>query len=242
MSELFYSPRISASTVVLQDSEAHHAINVLRMKQHDTIRLFDGKGTTAEGHIAAISRREVQIAVETVVVHQRPERPRLFVAAAPPKGDRLKWMIEKLTELGVDRFIPLQTSRSVVHPGASKLDKLNATIVSAAKQSGNIWMMELSPPVSFRELLAQHDSHYVLAHPSPPPNASESDCPPSPAADSQTILIGPEGGFSDEEVEYADQKNSQRISWPGSILRIETAAVVFATMAMSPQQNTQSLP
>ena len=235
MSELFYSPHITPSGVVLQDSEAHHAINVLRMKQHDAIRLFDGQGTTADGQIAAINRREVQITIENVVAHKPQKRKKLIVAAAPPKGDRLKWMIEKLTELGVDRFIPLQTERSVVHPGSSKLDKLKATIISAAKQSGNIWMMQLSEPIGFCNLLQQKDSDYVLAHPSPPLNAPEHDH--TSTLDSQTLLIGPEGGFSDDEVEFADQIKCQRISWPGSILRIETAAVAFAAMTRTARQN-----
>lgn len=233
MSELFYCPEILASGITLQTSEAHHAINVLRMKQHDTIRLFNGNGTTAEGRIERLTRREVMVEVLSIKDHQRPGQHQVIVAAAVPKGDRLKWMVEKLTELGVDRFVPLQTKRSVVQPGSSKLDKLQATVINAAKQSRNLWMMQLAAPIAFSDLLAQQNTRFLLAHPSATASLANSNADATQADTtdaSQTILIGPEGGFTDAEVEVADQKNCRRLAWSGGILRIETAAVTFAAI------------
>lgn len=228
MPDLFYCPDIQTPVSLLVDSEAHHAINVLRMKAGDAIRLFDGRGTTADGKIKSLNRREVTIAVRQTISHSPKREFKLTVAASPPKGDRLKWMIEKLTELGVDRFIPLQTSRTVVQPGGSKLKKLHATIISAAKQSGCLWLMEIAEPMALQTLLSTDDSEYYFAHP-----GTETSDKTLFSDTNRTVVIGPEGGFTDDEVEFAKSSGASFLAWPGSILRIETAAIVFAATALS---------
>ena len=147
-----------------------------------------------------------------------PNQTPLTIAAAVPKGDRLKWMVEKLTELGVDRYVPLITQRSVVDPRPTKLEKLQATVISAAKQCRRDWLLEIAEPMRLGDMLqsaANAQSLYVAVQLLPV---------------ARVVLIGPEGGFTQEEVDAALAAGAQRLTWPGNVLRIETAAIMAAVM------------
>ena len=239
MPDLFYCPNLSASPVTLDGSEAHHAIHVLRLKPEAAIDLFDGQGRSVSGTVAAVNRRDVVVEFSQAVQHS--ERPHgLRVAAAIPKGDRLKWMVEKLAEMGVCEYIPLLTERGVVKPGDNKLEKLTATVVAACKQSRNSWLMSIARPIPLTELLADIPGPLVIAHPPALMDAglasdrtvTRQEGVPATSDDLQTLLVGPEGGFTTAEVETAIQSGARPIGWPDSILRIETAAVVFAAQLM----------
>ena len=235
MTELFYCADLRAATVTLSDAEAHHAIHVLRLKLHDAIGLFDGAGTRASAVITAIDRITVTASVSSSTFTQKPTVGRLTVAASPAKGDRLKWMIEKLTELSVDTYIPLLTERTVVDPRKSKLDKLSANVISAAKQSGQLWLMDVAAPMKLAEMLqvTASSTRYYIAHPYAA-DAEPTDCPgvfpPDASQNNHVLLIGPEGGFTDAEVQLAINAGATSISLPGTILRIETAAIAFSAI------------
>ncbi len=225
MADRFFCDDLTPDKPCLSGTEAHHAIHVLRLKCGQSIELFDGAGTVTEAVIEDM-RRDCVIARTTATSFiQKPTRNCLTIAAVPPKGDRLKWMVEKLTELGVDTYIPLQTERSVVDPRKSKLNRLAATVTAAMKQCGRRWRMEIGEPQSLPSLLQQcRDSKnmVLLAHPG---DGAE---PANTEADRRTLLIGPEGGFTESEVQLASDYNARQIAWPDSILRIETAALAFA--------------
>ncbi|MCR9200496.1 MAG: 16S rRNA (uracil(1498)-N(3))-methyltransferase [Planctomycetaceae bacterium] len=243
MADMFYCPNLTASPATLTGQEAHHAINVLRLKVGDAADIFDGCGHSAQGRVVSLSRREVAIEYTEVVRHESPPR-RLTVAAAIPKGDRLKWMVEKLAELGVHQYVPLLTQRSVVKPGQNKLDKLAATVVSAAKQSRNYHLLSIAPPITLTDLLsrqqmetAESARRLFIAH----PDATAVDTPAtSDGPTDTTLLIGPEGGFTDGEVRQVEAADGQAISWSGGILRIETAAIVFAAELLRPSAATST--
>lgn len=226
MADRFYCVDLSGPTALLSDTEAHHALHVLRLASGDPIDLFDGCGTVARGVVESTTRRDVIVAVKERKFHERTTRTKVTIAASPPKGDRLKWMIEKLTELGVDRYIPLKTKRSVVDPGKSKLHKLQATIINAAKQCGRSWLLEIQEPIDLAALIANVDSQQRLhiAHPYAV-NAAPSDVS---ELNSHLVLVGPEGGFTDDEVELAVGAGANQLNWPDTILRVETAAIVAA--------------
>ncbi|MCA9084365.1 MAG: 16S rRNA (uracil(1498)-N(3))-methyltransferase [Planctomycetaceae bacterium] len=236
MSERFFCEDLSHETAVLSDTEAHHALNVLRLKIGAVIELVDGRGTIATARIESTTRRSVETRiVGRTIVPQAETQQRLTVAAVPPKGDRFKWMIEKLTELGVDRFIPLQTTRSVVDPKESRLQKLQATIVSAMKQCGRVFLMQIEPPVDLPSLLkttSGSDLEILIAHPPDETTAVHSDLSQRQSRPQKEtlILIGPEGGFTEDEVTQVVNAGGTRISLPGSILRIETAAIALAAI------------
>lgn len=227
MADLFYCPDLTVSPATLTGSEAHHAINVLRLKVNAAIDLFDGRGQSARGQVTSLTRREVVVEF-TALTHHQPVPQPLTVAAAIPKGERLKWMVEKLAELSVVRFVPLLAERSVVKPGHSKLEKLEATVVSASKQSRNYRLMSIAAPLTLPELLEQSTneapaSELLIAHPNAGPSSSRGSTQAG-----TTLMIGPEGGFTDDEVRQVCQAGGRAVCWPGAILRIETAAIVFA--------------
>jgi 16S rRNA (uracil1498-N3)-methyltransferase len=151
--------------------------------------------------------------------------------ASPPKGDRLKWMVEKLTELGVDRFVPLQTQRTVVTPRETRLDRLQTTIIAACKQSGRTRLMAVDAGVGLAAgLTAAADCRLILAHPSPSHVASAAD---ELRGRDQILMVGPEGGFTDDEVQAALTAGAEPMHWPDTVLRTETAAVAFSAVVLS---------
>ncbi|MEJ7594549.1 MAG: RsmE family RNA methyltransferase [Planctomycetaceae bacterium] len=222
--------------VVVDDTEAHHLLHVLRFKPGDQVQLFDGCGMEADAVVTRISRREVFCTVTTRRQTSQIDRVRVTVIAAPPKADRLKWMVEKLTEIGVERLILLQTDRTEVTPRESRREKLRSSVIAACKQSRRNEIMQLSPLQSLTSVLddvahARLSGELWIAHPSPsnPTQASDAVMP----IQSRLLLIGPEGGFTEAELQAALNADARVISWPHTILRIETAAVVFATRLLS---------
>lgn len=234
MAVRFFCPALAGSTARLDEAESHHALHVLRLKVGDDVELFDGSGASASAAVTDVSRKSVVVKIE----QRRPEvprrRPQLIVAAAPPRGDRLKSMVEKLTELGVDELIPLRTVRSVNDPRQSKLEKLRGTVIAAMKQSGRNRLMTVHPTTDLSVVLRSasvEQQRIHIAHP-----GDSGTVPDSEVTADSVLLIGPEGGFTREEVLQATDYAAARLSWPEGILRIETATVVFASLLLSRMQ------
>ena len=237
MSHRAFCESLLSDEVVIDESEAHHLLHVLRLKPGDTLSLFDGNGSEVQAIIARTTRREVFCRVTSRQPPVTPKRSGITVIAAPPKAERLKWMVEKLTEIGVDRLILLNSERTVVTPAESRVEKLRSTVISACKQCRRNELMELSPLQAFASVLSDIQDQslsgqHFIAHPSQATSIST-------AAENETVncsrslLIGPEGGFTDAELQAAVDSGCRTIQWPSTILRIETAAVVFAAQLMS---------
>jgi 16S rRNA (uracil1498-N3)-methyltransferase len=145
-------------------------------------------------------------------------------------------MAEKLTEIGVDRLILLNARRTVVTPGETRVDKIRANIVAACKQCRRPWLTEIVPLQPLQSVLdgfaSPSDSRQMfMAHPGA--GTASSDSFESGGRRELCVLIGPEGGFTDEEVSAAISSGAVPLSWPGNILRIETAAIVFGTLLIA---------
>ena len=232
-------------SIALDDSEAHHLQHVLRLKPGDQVCLFDGCGTEADAVITRISRREVFCAVSDRRKSPPAAFGRLTVLASPPKADRLKWMIEKLTEIGVERLILLQTERTIVTPGESRIEKLRSSVVSACKQCRRNDLMQLSPLQTMTSVLADLHSERLqgelwIAHPGTEPEFQSNVV--SPTVQPRFLLIGPEGGFTNDEFQAAIKAGARVAAWPNTVLRIETAAIVFAARLLAGPLKTTSLP
>ncbi len=229
MPHRFYCPQlVESGSVLLVETEAHHVAHVLRHEVGDVVELFNGHGLVATCRISAIRKRDVELEVLDFRREQQPQTV-LTLATAVPKGDRLDWLIEKTTELGVSRIIPIITARSIVDPRASKLDKLRQTVITACKQSGRNHLMEITAVTSWNDLLRgfSSDQRVLIAHPGKneavgTPTTSSPDIRPVVA------VIGPEGGFNDEEVQSALAAGAEAIQLGPHILRIETAAIALA--------------
>lgn len=227
----FHVPTLDLDEIELGGTEAHHLLHVLRGRVGDEVELFDGLGASAPAIITATNRRTVELKRSGTAVRQVALVRSLTLAVAPPKGDRLEWLVEKATELGVSRIVPLLTQRGTVDPRETKLDRLRATIISACKQCGRNLLMELAPPTSFADVLASLPPHGESGATSTvwigALGGAVVGTLPCPSTN-LTILIGPEGGWTDEELATAHAVGVRKVQLGDHVLRTETAAIAFA--------------
>jgi 16S rRNA (uracil1498-N3)-methyltransferase len=234
MAERFYvNSALAPGTILLQGPEAHHLATVCRLRRGETICLFNGDGCEYVAEIRGIVRREVEL---QILSSARPPRElgfRLEIAAPLPKGDRAQFLVEKMTELGVTAFVPLQTARSVVHPRDTKREKLQRYGIEASKQCGRNVLMLIESLTAWPDYVRRDGLPQlrILAHPGAPPA--------SPLGERDVALaVGPEGGFSEEEVELAQRAGWQLVGLGPRTLRVETAALVLATLGSQPALGT----
>lgn len=227
----------AGETVPLARQEAHHARDVLRLTDGTRVEVFDDAGTVGEG-LLIVAGGDVSVRVERADLAS-PGTPaaQLTIAAAVPKGDRADWMVEKLSELGVAEFVPLAAARSVVLPeGKGKRDRWLRIATEAAKQSRRAGVMRITELASLTDALrgAMADScqAWFLS------TESEQTVPIAVAlADLRpcarlTAFIGPEGGWTSQEVRQFLDAGATVVRLTPTILRIETAAVTTAAVAM----------
>ncbi|HEX7043097.1 MAG TPA: RsmE family RNA methyltransferase [Burkholderiales bacterium] len=224
---LFYHPAAAADgDVVLAGPQAHH-VSVQRLRPGDAIALFDGRGTIARGHIAALGRAEVRVEIAR---RERapPPAPRIDLYSAIPKGDRQAVLLDMATQLGVARFVPVRWQRSVVEAGDRAPERWFRICIEACKQSRRAYVPELSPPVGLEEAIAgarADGARLVLAHPG-------GDAAPLGTLDVErtgryALFVGPEGGLIESEVERLRAHGATLVRLGDSILRIETAGVAL---------------
>lgn len=219
---LFYTPKISANTHVLDEQESKHAIRVLRLKEGDAVILIDGIGGWYE---AKIQNEHPKACVLSIISHQEQYKPlpyKLHIAISPTKNmDRFEWFLEKATEIGISRITPLICKRS--ERTQVKMDRLERILVSAMKQSLKAFKPELSDPVKMEDFINQsHNGTLAIAHCHPHERISVRDLESSAQF---TILIGPEGDFTAEELETAHNAGYKPLHLGASRLRTETAGV-----------------
>ena len=228
MSERFFiTTQPAGDRAVLEGDEARHLTRVLRAKVGDTVSLFDGRGREWPARVASLGRDRVELDTTEPTVDPVPVAIPLTLAVALPKGDRQKWMVEKLTELGAARLVPLETTRGVAEATASAQARLERVVIEACKQCGRNTLMEIAAGHPLERLLAEvpDGACVVIAH----PGGTPLDVAAIPTTATEIIaLVGPEGGFTDEELGVADRAGVIRISLGPHILRVETAAIALA--------------
>lgn len=237
MDKRFYAPPPwDGPEVTLDESESHHLARVLRLQPGERVSVFDGEGLEAAAEIGSITRHGATLKLlGERTVTPAPERP-IVLASAVPKGERFDWLIEKAAELGVDRFIPLITERSVVEPGAAKIERLQRSVIAAAKQCGRSRLMRLMPTTRWDQFVGQELAG-VEAYVADPtgeawygPQTLE-QLPPGMEYSRRTLLIiGPEGGFTPAELDAARNAGAKIVCLPTPILRIETAALALTAI------------
>ena len=228
MSERFFiTTQPAGDRAVLEGDEARHLTRVLRAKVGDMVSLFDGRGREWPARVASLGRDRVELDTTEPTVDPVPVAIPLTLAVALPKGDRQKWMVEKLTELGAARLVPLETTRGVAEATASAQARLERVVIEACKQCGRNTLMEIAAGHPLKRLLAEVPAGacVVIAH----PDGTPLDVAAIPTTATEIIaLVGPEGGFTDEELGSADRAGVIRISLGPHILRVETAAIALA--------------
>ena len=209
----------------LEGDEARHAARVMRARTGDSLEVFDGQGRWWTATITEIDRGKVELELGTGSSEPTAAGGRLTLAVALPKGDRQKWLIEKLTELGVDRLVPLQTTRGVAEPTATAIERLRRGVIEACKQCGRCRLLEITAPGTLQSIVSlAPPARRLLADPAGLPLAAAA----TPTGGDLLVAVGPEGGFTTEEVAAAEAAGFRRVSLGPHILRIETAAIAMA--------------
>ena len=224
MSERFYCPDPPRNgRYRLGPDEARHLSRVCRLGPGDRVEIFDGAGFVTVAEILQAAANQVElVAIGEPIVRPAPDYL-ITLATAVPKGDRFDWIVEKATELGVDRLIPVVFERSVVVPRGSKLDRLRRTVIEASKQSGRSRLMEVLEPVDWPVLVGGFADHVrLLADPNGRPFAQWE----GPRTVNRMVLaVGPEGGLSEWEARMAAEIGWFPIRLGYNVLRVETAGV-----------------
>ena len=230
---LFHCPALTENEAALPEDEAHHARSVLRLPEGTRIGLLDGRGTMAEAEITAIDKRHVlaRIIARRTVPAERTAR--IHLAVAPTKRiERFEWMLEKCTEIGVDRITPLMTGRT--ERARLRQDRLARVLISAIKQSQRAWLPVLDDATTLDALLRQDlppQRFFGWCEGERVPFAKRYD----PAADA-LVLIGPEGDLTADESRQLMAQGFAPVSLGPARLRTETAAITACAVMNAAQE------
>lgn len=210
---------------VLTDQAATHIGRVLRMTHGDEVRLFCGDGHQYTGQISDITKKTVSISLHSQSPKDDLLQPQIHLGQVISKGDRMDFVLQKATELGVHAITPLTSERCDVRLKADRLEKKmdhwRKIMVSACEQSGRNWIPELRPVQTLTQWLEYSDAEQrLLLHPHQT-QPLENSQPPATV----DLLIGPEGGFTELEVQQAMSQGYQGLRLGPRILRTETAAL-----------------
>lgn len=221
---LFYTPDLQTDTYKLSEEESRHCVRVLRLTEGETLFLVDGKGLFCEAVISIAHPKACMLQVVERKYNYGKRDYKLTIAVSPTKNiDRYEWFLEKATEIGIDEVIPLisrYSERKEIKP-----ERLEKVIISAIKQSIKAFLPVLNPLQTFRETIKMPCTGLrFIAHCHEGEKSLLRDVVLK--GKDVLILIGPEGDFSNEEVELAIKEGFIPVSLGDSRLRTETAALV----------------
>ena len=223
---VFYTKEIEGDRAVLEGEEFRHAIQVLRKKQGDQIRFTDGRGGWYNGQIEVIGKGQCIVYITDSEIASSRRSYQVCLAVAPTKSmDRFEWFLEKATEIGVDRIVPVWCRYS--ERATLRMDRLEKILIAAMKQSLQPFLPRLEDPVRLDSFLKEKpESTYkcYIAYIDQESNSRHLFDACQPGQDS-LVLIGPEGDFSTEEVRGCVEQGFEPVSLGKNRLRTETAAV-----------------
>jgi 16S rRNA (uracil1498-N3)-methyltransferase len=224
----FTSPgTLGTALVVLSPEESHHLARVLRVEAGQELTLFDGQGARAEGIVDTVTKKEVTVRItarETVP----PPVVEITLIQAVCKPDRFELILQKATELGVHRIQPVITKNASLPSG--KIEKMvergEAIIRNAAQQCGTAWLPEFLPLQKFSATALKADAVFIGSlHPNAKPFHQAFQALDKSKIKTAALLIGPEGDFTEEEVDAAVAAGAIPVTFGSQILRTETAAI-----------------
>ena len=219
---LFYSTNINE--LFLDREESHHCTRVLRLKENDEIILIDGKGTFVRAVLVHSSEKKTQYRIIDQIENYNKLPYNLHLAVAPTKNiDRFEWFIEKATEIGVSEITPLLCEKS--ERKMVKKDRLEKLIIAAAKQSQKAYFPKLNEMQVFNDFLSgnkQYRGEKLIAHCE---DGEKRSLHSLKLKERIIMCIGPEGDFSNKEIQSAIHSGFQPVTFGKSRLRTETAAV-----------------
>lgn len=228
----FYVPGAAQATE-LPPEEARHAVSVLRLKAGDEIFLMDGMGTFYQANVTLAATKHCMYDIVKVLPQQKTWKGHVHLAIAPTKMmDRMEWMIEKMTEVGFDEITFLNCRYS--ERKKLRIDRLEKIVIAAMKQSRKAWKPVVHPIMPFQDFVnQQREGGLYIAHCYTEIARKDFLNEIQQANDQQdiTILVGPEGDFSIDEVNQALEKGFSSVSLGHNRLRTETAGLVSIVMS-----------
>lgn len=217
------SPFLPGETVELTGDEFHHAVRVARCREGEEIELLDGRGAMALAVVTAISKQSATVRVSATIDEDREAAVPLTLALALIQPEKFELVLQKATELGVARIVPLITEHTEVRGEriATKRERWEKIVLEAVKQSGRSRIPELGEPVGFAHALSHEASPVIF-------DADGDDAVRVPGQ--ATLFIGPEGGWSPEEIASARSAGAIVRRLGPRRLRAETAAIAALTI------------
>lgn len=222
-----------AGEMAIDGEQARHAVRVRRMADGEPLTLIDGQGRTAQAVVRGSDKngpqRTWRLLVRVTAVHEHPRPcPEVHVICPAPKGDLVETMIDQLSQVGASSWRPLDSQWSEREPRAGKIDRLQRIAHESAKQCGRPWFLDIGEPIGFDEAIRLPG--VVLADgEGVSPLRVYMDAPPDYWDRGIHILVGPEGGFSEDERNKARQAELEMVGLGPHVLRIGTAAVAAAS-------------
>lgn len=230
----FYVPRsqINEDIATVVGQEHHHLRNVLRLRLGDNIRIIDGEGTVITATITEIGPE----LTETKIVeleYFKCSTPSIILFQGLPKHDKMELILQKTTELGINQIIPIITERSFQIPSKNRLDRWQRIILSATKQCGQPWLPKLSEIQILQDCIntIQTFDLSLIFWEKEIEQHIQSVLRNKPETKSIALIIGPEGGFTETEVNAAIEMGCIPVKTGSTILRTETAAIAGVAMA-----------
>lgn len=229
----FFAEQLPASGgFVLDEDESRHASSVLRMTTNDECLAFDGLGGEARCALTKVNKRTIELEVIERLDTNRELLKQVLMSVALPKGDRQKTLVDCLVQVGVHSLQPLVTKRGVAQPVDAAIVRLRRSVIESSKQCGRNRLMCILEPIDLTELTLTSQSDgglRIFAHPYGvvvPLSQLQTNVK---SADRVTVLIGPEGGFTDEEASALRVAGWIAVSLGNRILRVEVAATYVAS-------------
>nr|WP_314627349.1 16S rRNA (uracil(1498)-N(3))-methyltransferase [uncultured Noviherbaspirillum sp.] len=225
----FYCPEplVVGATIALPDHVAHH-LQVLRLETGAQVTLFDGRGGEYAATLAHLEKRRADAEIKLFIPREAELPQAITLAQALPEGSKMDWIVEKAVELGATAIQPLAAQRCVVRLSAERAAKKathwQGIIVAAAEQCGRNRLPHLADTADFAGWISQHDMHRRVLL-TPRADQPLSDWARHHPAQSVTLMIGPEGGFTEAEENAAMAQGALPLSMGPRVLRTETAGL-----------------
>jgi 16S rRNA (uracil1498-N3)-methyltransferase len=225
----FYSASVQNNIALLEGSEKEHCIKVLRTQIGETVEVVDGKGNVFEGQLSSSEKLTATLTIIKKLAIQAI-LPAISVGICIPKNpSRWEWFLEKSTEIGVNKIMPIISKRS--EKPTIRKDRNEQIILAAFKQAGQLYLPQLAQPIAFEKFIQTSEFNFAkkfIAHCEENERTFLAD--KYKKGEEAIVLIGPEGDFTSEEIKLAVQKGFEPISLGNSRLRVETAGVVAVGM------------
>lgn len=230
----FYKPdlKIGDDKILITGNEYHHICHVFRKKRGDSIILSNGKGLLAIGVVDSLSKKTVTIKIENTEAKQKSQ-PEFAVAFPLLKNKHDNMIIEKLTELGVRDFFPITTIRTVRKPSNSTVDKFQKVAIAAMKQCDNAFLPKIHEVRSLHKLINELENYIPIAALEIGKQNTLNEIIANSSDKPVCLIIGPEGGFDDKEIEFLQINKVDTFTLGNHILRAETAAIASVSQLVS---------